>query len=148
MSDNHLELVQGTLEMLVLKTRALAAMHGWGIAHRIERMSKDVFLVAQGSLYPALVRMKRQDWRTSSWRVTDNGRRARYYELTVAGRRLAHGWHAERGEETWRDGPTDCCSRDDGTEVETSVRRRNVWLPSDGSPPRHVRRAASDRELS
>jgi PadR family transcriptional regulator, regulatory protein PadR len=87
MPDTHLELVQGTLEMLVLKTLALEPMHGWGIAHRIERMSNEVFLVTQGSLYPALVRMKRHGWLKSSWRVTDNGRRARYYELTAAGRR-------------------------------------------------------------
>jgi transcriptional regulator len=62
-------------------------MHGWGIAHRISRMSGDVFLVTQGSLYPALVRMKRAGWVKTSWRVTENNRRARYYELTAAGRR-------------------------------------------------------------
>ena len=87
MSDGRSELVQGTLEMLVLKTLALEPMHGWGIAHRIERMSNDVFLVTQGSLYPALVRMKRRGWIRSSWRTTENNRRARYYELTPAGTR-------------------------------------------------------------
>jgi PadR family transcriptional regulator len=81
------ELVQGTLEMMVLKTLSLEPMHGWGIAQRIQQMSKDVFLVTQGSLYPALVRMKRRGWVTTSWRVTENGRRARYYELTATGRR-------------------------------------------------------------
>jgi transcriptional regulator len=81
------ELVQGTLEMLVLKTLALEPMHGWGIAQRIERMSNDVFLVTQGSLYPALVRMKRRGWVTSAWRTTENKRRARYYELTALGKR-------------------------------------------------------------
>src|SRR4029077_16504173 len=85
--DERLELLQGTLEMLVLKTLALEPMHGWGIAHRIQWMSKDVFLVTQGSLYPALVRMKRRGWVKTEWRITENSRRARYYELTAAGRR-------------------------------------------------------------
>jgi len=87
MTDPRTELLQGTLEMLVLKTLALEPMHGWGIAHRIQSMSNDVFLVAQGSLYPALVRMKRRGWVKTSWRVTENHRRARYYELTAGGRR-------------------------------------------------------------
>jgi transcriptional regulator len=86
-ADDHGELLQGTLEMLVLKTLAFEPMHGWGIAHRIQRMSNDVFLVAQGSLYPALVRMKRRGWVRTAWRITENNRRARYYELTAAGRR-------------------------------------------------------------
>lgn len=86
MADARTELLQGTLEMLVLKTLALEPMHGWGIAHRIQSMSRDVFLVAQGSLYPALVRMKRRGWVKTSWRITENNRRARYYELTAAGR--------------------------------------------------------------
>ncbi len=80
------ELLQGTLEMMVLKTLSLEPMHGWGIAQRIQQMSRDVFLVSQGSLYPALIRMKRRGWVTTAWRVTANGRRARYYELTRAGR--------------------------------------------------------------
>jgi PadR family transcriptional regulator, regulatory protein PadR len=86
MADARTELLQGTLEMLVLKTLALEPMHGWGIAHRIQSMSRDVFLVAQGSLYPALVRMKRRGWVKTSWRTTENNRSARYYELTAAGR--------------------------------------------------------------
>jgi PadR family transcriptional regulator, regulatory protein PadR len=86
MTDDPTDLLQGTLEMLVLKTLALEPMHGWGIAHRIQSMSRDVFLVAQGSLYPALVRMKRRGWVKTSWRITENNRRARYYELTAAGR--------------------------------------------------------------
>ena len=81
------ELLQGTLEMMVLKTLSLEPMHGWGIAQRIQQMSKEVFLVSQGSLYPALIRMKRRGWVSTSWRVTENGRRARYYELTTAGRK-------------------------------------------------------------
>src|SRR5271169_4793060 len=81
------DLLQGTLELLVLRTLALEPMHGWGIAHRIEHLSADVFLVTQGSLYPALVRMKRRGWVRTTWRVTENHRRARYYELTAVGRR-------------------------------------------------------------
>ena len=87
MAQDRAELLQGTLEMLVLKTLALEPMHGWGIAHRIQWMSKEVFLVTQGSLYPALVRMKRRGWVKTSWRTTENNRRARYYELTAVGRR-------------------------------------------------------------
>ena len=87
MANEPGELLQGTLEMMVLKTLSLEPMHGWGIAQRIQQMSKDIFLVTQGSLYPALIRMKRRGWLTTSWRVTENSRRARYYELTAAGRR-------------------------------------------------------------
>ena len=87
MSADHADLLKGTLELMVLKTLALEPMHGWGIAQRIQQMSRDVFLVTQGSLYPALVRMKRRGWIRSSWRTTENNRRARYYELTPAGTR-------------------------------------------------------------
>ena len=87
MPDQPAELLQGTLELLVLKTLALEPMHGWGIAQRIQLMSRDVFLVTQGSLYPALVRMKRRGWVKSSWRMTAHNRRARYYELTATGHR-------------------------------------------------------------
>jgi PadR family transcriptional regulator PadR len=83
MSDSAL--LQGTLELLVLKTLSVAPMHGWGIAQRIERMSSEVFQVSQGSLYPALQRMKRKGWIRSEWRETENNRRARYYMLTAAG---------------------------------------------------------------
>lgn len=90
MADADGELLQGTLEMLVLKTLNLEPMHGWGIAHRLEAMSGDVFLVTQGSLYPALVRMKRRGWLRSHWRTTENNRRARYYEITRAGEAQLH----------------------------------------------------------
>jgi len=96
MSADRSDLLQGTLEMLVLKTLALEPMHGWGIAQRIQQFSRDVFLVPQGSLYPALQRMKRKGWIRSEWRTTENNRRARYYELTAAGRRQLD---VERG--TW-----------------------------------------------
>ena len=87
MPTDHSELLYGTLEMIVLRVLAIEPMHGWGIALRIEQMSGEVFLVNQGSLYPALQRMKRRGWIRSQWRVTDNNRRARYYELTAAGTR-------------------------------------------------------------
>lgn len=81
------ELLQGTLEMLVLKALSLAPLHGWGIGHRIDQLSKNAFQVQQGSLYPALQRMLRKGWIKSEWRVTEHNRRARYYLLTRAGKR-------------------------------------------------------------
>jgi PadR family transcriptional regulator PadR len=84
---NKGDLLQGTLDMLVLKALQLEAMHGWGITERIEQWSEQVLQVSQGSLYPALYRLQRQGWITSSWKVTENNRRARYYALTAAGRR-------------------------------------------------------------
>jgi PadR family transcriptional regulator PadR len=81
------DLLQGTLELLVLRVLSVGSMHGWGIAQRLEQMSGDVFAVNQGSLYPALQRMKRKGWVRSEWQTTENNRRARYYELTRAGER-------------------------------------------------------------
>ncbi|MES2179585.1 MAG: PadR family transcriptional regulator [Gemmatimonadota bacterium] len=81
------DLLQGTLELLVLKALSLEPMHGWGIAQRIDQLSNDVFRVQQGSLYPALQRMKRKGWVKSEWRTSENNRRARYYLLTAAGKR-------------------------------------------------------------
>ena len=87
MGDDHNDLLQGTLELLVLKALSLNPMHGWGIAQRIDQLSGDVFRVQQGSLYPALQRMLRRGWIRSEWRTSENNRRARYYVLTAAGRR-------------------------------------------------------------
>jgi PadR family transcriptional regulator, regulatory protein PadR len=81
------DLLQGTLDMLVLKTLQLEPMHGWGITERIGEWSGKELLVNQGSLYPALHRLQRQGWITSEWKITENNRRARYYRLTAAGRR-------------------------------------------------------------
>jgi len=80
------DLLQGTLDMLVLRILSLEPLHGWGISERIQRMSEEVFQVNQGSLYPALQRMKRKGWVKPRWSVTENNRRARYYALTAAGR--------------------------------------------------------------
>lgn len=78
--------LHGTLDMLVLKVLEDGALHGYAIAVRLERMSKDVLSVEEGSLYPALYRMERRGWLASSWAVTDTGRRARFYKLTRTGR--------------------------------------------------------------
>ncbi len=83
--DTRQELLQGTLELMVLKTLSLEPMHGWGIAQRIAQLSRETFAVQQGSLYPALQRMVRRGWIASEWRVTENNRRARYYLLTPTG---------------------------------------------------------------
>lgn len=81
------DLLQGTLDMLVLTVLELGANHGWGITERLEQGSGSVLRIGQGSLYPALYRLERQGFITSQWRVTENNRRARYYALTPAGRR-------------------------------------------------------------
>src|SRR6516165_5509054 len=83
----QLELLQGTLDLLILKTLALEANHGWGISQRIQQVSKDVLQVGQGSLYPALHRLEKKGWISSDWRMSDSNRRAKYYDLTRAGRR-------------------------------------------------------------
>jgi len=81
------DLLQGTLDMLVLKALQLEPMHGWGITERIEQWSESVLHLGQGSLYPALYRLERQGLIRSKWHVTENNRRARYYSLTPQGRR-------------------------------------------------------------
>ena len=78
-------IVPGTLEMLVLKTLSLAPLHGWGIGERIQQLSRDVFAVNQGTLYPALERLQRAGLIVAEWRTTENNRRARYYKITRFG---------------------------------------------------------------
>jgi PadR family transcriptional regulator, regulatory protein PadR len=80
------DVMQGTLDLLVLKTLSLEPMHGWGISSRIQAASRDAFQVGQGSLYPALHRLEQKGWITAEWRTTENNRKARYYSLTRAGR--------------------------------------------------------------
>jgi PadR family transcriptional regulator PadR len=80
------DLLQGTLDMLVLKSLQLGAMHGWGITERLETGSGQVLQIGQGSLYPALYRLERRGLIASAWKTTENNRRARYYSLTAAGR--------------------------------------------------------------
>jgi PadR family transcriptional regulator, regulatory protein PadR len=82
-----MDVMQGTLDLLILKALAQGPMHGWGISNRIQQLSGDAFQVGQGSLYPALHRFENRDWVASLWQTTENNRVARYYELTAAGRR-------------------------------------------------------------
>jgi PadR family transcriptional regulator len=81
------DLVQGTLDLLILKTVALEPMHGWGIAQRIRQLSKAVLRVNQGALYPALHRLEQSGWIRAKWGESDNNRRAKFYSLTPAGRK-------------------------------------------------------------
>ena len=81
------DLVQGTLDLLILRTLALQPMHGWGIAQRIRQVSKEVLQVNQGALYPALHRLEQQGWIHAKWGESENNRRARFYSLTTAGTR-------------------------------------------------------------
>ncbi len=81
------DLIQGTLDLLILKTISLEPMHGWGIAQRIQQISGEVLQVQQGSLYPAIHRLEQQAWIKADWRETENNRRAKFYSLTPAGRR-------------------------------------------------------------
>ena len=81
------DLLQGTLDMLILKTVSLEQMHGWGISQRIQQISRDLLQVNQGSLYPALHRLELQGWIRSSWGASENNRRAKFYEMTAAGQK-------------------------------------------------------------
>lgn len=81
------DLVQGTLDLLILKTISLEPMNGWAIAKRIQQVSNDVLQVQQGSLYPALHRLEQQGWIAAEWKESENNRRAKYYALTAAGRK-------------------------------------------------------------
>ena len=85
--NERLDLPQGTLDLLILKTVALEALHGWAISERLQQISREVVQVQQGSLYPALHRLERRGWIKAHWAITDNNRRAKYYELTRQGRK-------------------------------------------------------------
>jgi PadR family transcriptional regulator, regulatory protein PadR len=87
MAKDKADVLQGTIDMLVLKALQLQPMHGWGITERIEAWSESVLVLGQGTLYPALYRLERQGLITSEWQTTENNRRARYYSLTRAGRK-------------------------------------------------------------
>jgi len=96
-SDSHIDLPQGTLDLLILKTINLQPMHGWAISERIQQISKEVLQVQQGSLYPALHRLERRGWIKARWGASENNRRAKYYELTRAGRK-----QLETEQESWQ----------------------------------------------
>lgn len=95
--DRGRDVVQGTLDMLLLKALSLAPMHGWGITNRIGEITRGVLTVNPGSLYPALERLQDRGWIRAEWKITESGRRAKYYRLTAAGRRRL-GTETE----TWR----------------------------------------------
>lgn len=97
MPGQRIDLPQGTLDLLILKTIALGPQHGWAISERIQQISQDVLTVQQGSLYPALHRLERRGWIKARWGASENNRRAKYYELTRSGRKQLE---AEAG--AWR----------------------------------------------
>jgi PadR family transcriptional regulator PadR len=101
MKRRKLDLLQGTLDLLVLRTLQGGAMHGWDIAQRIQQLSQDVLQVNQGSLYPALHRLEAQDLISSEWGESDNNRRAKFYKLTAAGRRRLAAEAKEWERFTW-----------------------------------------------
>jgi transcriptional regulator len=93
----RIDLPQGTLDLLILKTLALEPQHGWAISERIQQVSSEVLQVQQGSLYPALHRLERRGWIKAKWGTSENNRRAKYYELTRAGRK-----QLDAGADSWR----------------------------------------------
>ncbi len=97
MTRPNIDLLQGTLDVLILKTLAVGPMHGWGIAQRIQQVSQDVLRVNQGSLYPALHRLENEGWIAAEWGASENNRKAKYYRLTRTGQR-----QLEAETENWR----------------------------------------------
>jgi transcriptional regulator len=97
MSNERIDLPQGTLDLLILKTLALEPQHGWAVSERIQQISREVLRVQQGSLYPALHRLERRGWIKAKWGASENNRRAKYYELTKSGRK-----QLEAEETAWR----------------------------------------------
>ena len=87
MAKPKAELLQGTLDMLILKALSHGPLHGYGIIQRLAQISDDLLIIEQGSLYPALYRIEQQDWITSEWGVSETGRKAKFYKLTRAGRK-------------------------------------------------------------
>jgi len=97
MMNERIDLPQGTLDLLILKILALEPQHGWAISERIQQISSAVLRIQQGSLYPALHRLERRGWIKAKWGISDNSRRAKYYELTSKGRK-----QLEAEESDWR----------------------------------------------
>jgi len=97
MDNRRIDLQQGTLDLLILKTLAFEPRHGWGISERIQQISSDILSIQQGSLYPALHRLERRGWIKAKWGASENNRRAKYYELTPTGRK-----QLEEEESAWR----------------------------------------------
>ena len=129
------DLVQGTVDLLILKTIALEPMHGWAIAQRIRQLSDDILQVQQGSLYPALQRLEKQGWITADWGASENNRRARFYRLTKAGQKRltqeearGRGSRAASASECLKKGVTPCAGIIDSTSrcAACSDRRRSI----------------------
>lgn len=97
MRDERLDLPQGTLDLLILKTLGLESLHGWAISERLQQISREILQVQQGSLYPALHRLERRGWIKAHWAVSENNRKAKYYELTRQGKK-----QLEAETEAWR----------------------------------------------
>jgi PadR family transcriptional regulator len=97
MPDEKVELPQGTLDLLILRTLALEPQHGWAVAERLQQISSDALRIQQGTLYPALHRLERRGWIKARWGASEKNRRAKYYELTAAGRK-----QLEHETRTWR----------------------------------------------
>jgi PadR family transcriptional regulator, regulatory protein PadR len=97
LADSRLDLPQGTLDLLILRTLALGPQHGWAISERVQQVSSDALQIQQGSLYPALHRLERRGWIKAAWGISENNRRAKYYDLTRSGRR-----QLEVETESWR----------------------------------------------
>src|SRR3979409_2569238 len=87
LSSQRIDLPQGTLDLLILRTLSLGTQHGWATSERVQQMSSDVLKIQQGSLYPALHRLERRGWIKASWGISENNRRAKYYELTRSGQK-------------------------------------------------------------
>ena len=96
MAVQSIDLPQGTLDLLILRTLALQPLHGWAISERVQQISRDVLRIRQGSLYPALHRLERRGWIKARWGASENNRRAKFYELTKAGRQ-----QLEREKDAW-----------------------------------------------
>lgn len=96
-SSSRIDLPQGTLDLLILRTLALGPQHGWAVSQRLQQISAEALQVPQGSLYPALHRLERRGWIRSSWDISDNNRKAKYYQLSAAGRK-----QLEKETELWR----------------------------------------------
>lgn len=97
MQSQHIDLPQGTLDLLILRTLALGPQHGWAISERVQQISSDVLKIQQGSLYPALHRLERKGWIKAKWGTSENNRRAKYYELTQSGQK-----QLESETDSWR----------------------------------------------
>jgi PadR family transcriptional regulator, regulatory protein PadR len=97
LGEERIDLPQGTLDLLILRTLAVGPQHGWAISERVQQVSSDVLRIQQGSLYPALHRLERRGWIKARWGTSDNNRRAKYYELTRTGRKQVdvetEAWH-------------------------------------------------------